>query len=151
LNWGFFKEDDFDFWLETSTQTSKLKEPLKELHVGNTDSKDETKEPSKKIKKHKKKHKDENEATTTTVTKTPIVENEENEKEQDVVGKNILQDLASNKHVTLVYKASPNYMNLNQIIIDVIIRSSASASQLYSIEFSILETLNTKLIRDVSA
>jgi hypothetical protein len=130
-------------------QPSKAKDPLKEVQVESNKQIDETQtpnEPSKKTKKHKKKQKDEN----TSKPIDEVTENDENEKESDLLRpKERYQDLASNKHVALVYRASPNYMNLNQIIIDVLIKSGPSVNQIYAIEFNILETLNTKLVRDV--
>ena len=53
-----------------------------------------------------------------------------------------------------MYHVKPNFMNANQIVVTISINSQLTtedtSSQIYSIEFNILDTLNTKLVKDVS-
>jgi len=51
-----------------------------------------------------------------------------------------------------MYHVKPNFMNANQIVVTISINSQLTtedtSSQIYSIEFNILDTLNTKLVKD---
>jgi hypothetical protein len=152
LNKNLFKENDIDFWLNTQT-IEQVKEPLKEKQNEDDTYKvieEQQLTNNSKVKKHKKKHKDnKTEEKYEQFDQEKILNDNQNDLEI-VNKKNLYEELAANKHVKLSYKIYPNYMNLNQIIIDVKIQSSSLIQQMYSIEFNILETLNAKLVRDVS-
>jgi hypothetical protein len=49
-----------------------------------------------------------------------------------------------------LYEVKPNFMGQNQIIVNINFVSSSDISQIYSLELNILDTLNTKLVKEVN-
>jgi len=130
----FKDHDDIDFWLQA--------EPLNNTNDVTAVVTEEPNKSSKKSKKEKengekekktKKSKHETNSTTTNGVKPK---------------KDKFKSLASNSHLKLSYLAQTNLMNLNQIVVNIKLKSVESHSKITSIELNVLDSSTIKLVRN---
>jgi hypothetical protein len=157
------KSDDLDFWLSTTASNpvgSKRSEPTADMETDEVaESANVKKTKSKKSKKsttpdeHKSKKKKEKKVDSDELHTLEIAHDHMNgvearESGAAVKDAPVYHRLASNKTVEITYRARPNFMNLNQIVVDLRLRNVSSSEQIFQIELNILDTPNIKLIRE---
>lgn len=163
--------DDLDFWLSTADPVdnqeneppvekdeneSEKKLKSKKSKSSKKGSESETKK-SKKEKKDKKSSKSSSKMASLSSKHNDLdilathVENTKKLKDIKLETGPKYHLLASNKTIQITYNSKPNYMNLNQIVIDLRLKNLSNSENIFSIELNMLDTAAIKLIRDENA
>lgn len=152
--------DDIDFWLSTTVETNNNHAAITpEEEVTIEDMEKEKKSKSKKYKSSKKEDetktkKEKKSKKSSKSTNNIDIEDNQITDLNELNGLKIVDigpkynTLTANKTIEITYLAKPNFMNLNQIIIDLRLKNKSTNEKIFSIELNMLDTANIQLIRD---
>ncbi|XP_077981677.1 AP-3 complex subunit delta-1-like isoform X2 [Glandiceps talaboti] len=153
--------DDINFWLSGNDAATKLTEqssPVKEDTVEDTvveekhkrkKEKKAKKDKKEKKEKKKKKHReevseDEEVRVVETVTPEPVIP------ETPLPPMSSYKLLGVSEYIKMMYETRVSSTQSNQVIVSVIF-SNLSDKHLKSLDFNVLDSLNTKLVREIGA
>ncbi|KAK3755607.1 hypothetical protein QZH41_017603, partial [Actinostola sp. cb2023] len=166
------KLDDMDFWLSAGNETSAAakEEPMevpsatpesakttRHRDRKSSESKEHKKKKDKKDKKEKKKgkrhHKSDQAATPEPEPEVDDVSKEEIDEQKQEVAKpqpvfSTYKVLAENISLKLTYETRVTAQNRNQLVVSIVF-SNLTELHVKSMEFNVLDSLNTKLIRPI--
>jgi hypothetical protein len=133
---------DLDFWLSTARTDEVTVEAAAKKTKKKTKKTDD-----EETKKEKKREKKEKKPTATVELTQPAA--------LDTAGLNDIEVsngpkrlfLASTKAIEITYSASPYFMNLNQLLVDVQMKNLSASKEIFQIELNILDTPSLQLIR----
>ncbi|CAH1773291.1 unnamed protein product, partial [Owenia fusiformis] len=160
---GSKKEDDLDFWLSGKDAESPvkdipiIKEPVNNTHGSDADTEQpEEKSKKKKEKKHKKEKKRKKNRSDYEIAEGITTPSKEHanaaspQPEQALPPMTNYKLLSKNDAVQLTYETRVSQAQSNQVVVSVIL-SNLSCNHIKELEFNVLDSMNTKLVRGVGA
>ncbi|XP_065844476.1 AP-3 complex subunit delta-1-like [Oscarella lobularis] len=140
--------DDYEFWLSKPNEAETEKAEVEKVVVAEKEEKPKKQKTPKKVKGEKKKKKKEKEEE----QPPPAISDEQKiEEPEEVEIIPTYLPLASDENVDLTYELRVNPSINNQVVASVIFKNLSGENQLINMEFNVLDSLNTKMIRPIGS
>ncbi|XP_033106774.1 AP-3 complex subunit delta-1-like isoform X2 [Anneissia japonica] len=148
------KYDDINFWL-TKEDTTKKPEAVEETPETEHAPDEKHKKREKKSKKDKKEKKKDKKKKSNKTEEAEAIANENGgtvveEVEVQLPQLSSYKPLAENKSIKLTYETRIDMNHSKQVVLSIIF-SNLTNSQLKSLDFNVLDSLNTRLVRESGA